>query len=104
MPAFWPQGKVKEKIEKSARISNADSCYFDCLGWTETELKVAINKGEVHFSKSKPRQQPCPEYIIEVENPVQKTVWLNVRSCDSTFAVLNVYGSEDLEKKMCECK
>lgn len=103
LPAFWPSGKVKEKIEHSQRISTADSCYYGCLGWTETELKLAINNGDVYFSKSKPRQKPCSEYIIEVENPTLKKAWLNIRSCDSTFAILDVYTTKELSQKFCEC-
>ena len=105
LPAFWPAGKVKEKIGKSTRISNADSCYYACLGWDETQLKAAIDDGDIHFNKSKPGQDPCWQYIIEVENPKLKTVWLNVQSCDSTFAISNVYAPDDMTKSACgECK
>lgn len=105
LPAFWPAGKVKEKIDHSKRISNADSCYFACLGWDEALLKAAVNDGDVYFSKSKPRQKPCSQYVIEVENPKLKTVWLNIQSCDSTFAISNVYAPEDMTTDLCgECK
>lgn len=103
LPAFWPSGKVKEKIDNSTRISNADSCYYNCLGWTEAELKTAINEGSVHFRKSKPREQPCSRYIIEVEDKAQQPVWLNIRSCDSTFAVTDAYRNEELTTKACNC-
>lgn len=104
LPAFWPSGKVKEKIDQSTRISNADSCYYACLGWTEEELKAAINDGSVHFRKSKPREQPCSQYIIEVEDKSKQAVWLDIQSCDSTFAISEVYANEGLDKKMCGCK
>jgi hypothetical protein len=104
LPAFWPEGKVIEKINKSNRISDADSCYYGCLGWDETQLKAAINEGDVYFSKSKPRNKPCSEYIIEVENPLLKTVRLNISSCDSTFAVLGVFSADDAQRNLCECK
>lgn len=104
LPAFWPSGKVKEKIEQSTRISNADSCYYSCLGWNEAQLKAAIMEGDVYFNKSKPRQRPCSEYVIEVENPNINTVWLNIQSCDSTFAILGVQEPQDNGRKFCECK
>jgi len=105
LPAFWPSGKVKEKIDHSKRISDADSCRFACLGWDEAQLKTAINDGDVYFSKSKPRQKPCSQYIIEVENPKLKTVWLNIQSCDSTYSILNVYAPEEMTKDICaECR
>lgn len=103
LPAFWPNGKVKEKIEHSTRISNNDSCYYQCLGWTEAELKKAIGEGDVHFRKSRPRHKPCAEYMIEVENPTLKTVFLNVSSCDSTFSILSVHA-DDAQRMVCECK
>lgn len=103
LPAFWPSGKVKEKIDASTRISDADSCYYACLGWTEAELKAAINDGDVYFSKSKPRLKPCSQYIIEVENPRLKTLWIDIQSCDSTFAVSAVHPAEDLTKNLCPC-
>lgn len=90
LPAFWPAGKVKEKIAHSKRISDADSCYYNALGWDETQLKAAIMAGDVHFRSSKPRQKPCSEYNIEVDNPKLRSVMLSIRSCDSTFSILNV--------------
>lgn len=103
LPAFWPAGKVKEKIEKSTRISDADECYYQCLGLNEAQLKASISQGEVHFRKSKPRQQPCSQYIIEAKDKADQTVWLDIQSCDSTFAVSNAYRDEDLKTKACNC-
>lgn len=103
LPAFWPSGKVKEKIEMSARASLEDSCQYTCLGWDESRLKDAIIEGDVHFRKSKPRNKPCPEYIIEVAHPKFEQIFLNISSCDSTFSVLDVYNDTEVKSSLCPC-
>jgi hypothetical protein len=104
LPAFWPEGRVLEKIQQSSRASESDSCFYACLGWNEEELKKALDKGSVYFSKSKPRTKPCPEYIIGVPHPTLGSVRLDIQSCDSTYAVLNVFEDSDTKKKICTCK
>lgn len=103
LPAFWPQGKVKEKIAHSTRANENDSCYYSCLGWDEVQLKSAINEGEVHFRKSDPRDEPCSKYMIEVQNPKLNKIFVRISSCDSTFSVVNVFA-DDAQKQLCECK
>ncbi len=103
LPAFWPEGRVLEKIKKSSRISESDSCFFTCLGWKEQELKDALDKGSVYFGKSRPRTKPCPEYHISVPNPAFGSVRLDIQSCDSTFAILNVFEDSDDKKQICNC-
>lgn len=103
LPAFWPSGKVKEKIIQSKRISEADSCYYKCLNWNEVELKAAIETGGVNFNKSKPRKTPCSEYRIDVIHPKLNEIMLNIQSCDSTFALLAVTDIKDFSKSHCNC-
>jgi hypothetical protein len=103
LPAFWPAGKVKEKIGKSMREDKSDSCYYSCLNWDEAELKKAVDEGEVYFSRSKPRTKPCPEYQIGVKNPTLGAVRVNIRSCDSSFTLLDVFEDAEEEKELCLC-
>lgn len=104
LPAFWPEGKVKEKIFKSQRATLADSCYYQCLGWDEAQLKKAVNEGDVHFRKSDPRDKPCSKYMIEVETPSLKNVFVRISSCDSTFTLLNVISTDDNKTSLCNCQ
>lgn len=104
LPAFWPAGKVKEKIQKSTRASEADSCYYRCLGWNEEELKKSLDDGKVYFSKSKPRIKPCPEYLIGLKNPTLGSVRVNIQSCDSTFTLRDVLDDSEEKKKLCDCR
>ncbi len=53
----------------------------------DTALISAILKhGDVNFSKSKPRQKPCAEYLV-----TSKTLDLYVIRCDSTATIDSVF-------------
>lgn len=47
-----------------------------------TKINTILNTGDVDFSKSKPRQKPCAEYLVTGE-----TINLYISRCDSTATI-----------------
>ncbi|GAL70790.1 hypothetical protein JCM19302_2512 [Jejuia pallidilutea] len=50
---------------------------------------MLLKSGDINFSKSTPRQEPCGIYIIE-NKLNEKDIEISVENCDSIVKILNV--------------
>jgi len=94
-PAFWPKGKVLERIQISKYQSSARSdSILRCLKLDTSFVDKNISHAEVYFSKSLPRKKPCPTYALRL-SPKSNCLIL-VESCDSTFQCVDVRNMDGL--------
>ncbi|NVK52084.1 MAG: DUF4258 domain-containing protein [Flavobacteriaceae bacterium] len=52
-------------------------------------INTILKNGDVHFSKSKPRIKPCPEYYITGKDSLQH-IHLYIQRCDSIATIQKV--------------
>ncbi|KAA5825575.1 hypothetical protein FPF71_06615 [Algibacter amylolyticus] len=88
--SYGPDSRVLKNINSknliySQNISEAlKSAEIDSFGIT-----YILKKGDINFSESTPRQEPCGVYTIDA-NYNKKDVSLVVQNCDSTATLQNL--------------
>ncbi len=83
--AYGPEARVLKNINsKPFKYSNAVLKEYDT-----TTVKSLIEKGDVNFSKSTPRQEPCGIYLIESKIE-DKEIEIVVENCDSLVKINNL--------------
>ena len=83
--AYGPEARVLKNINsKPFVLSNTLSDNIDSL-----EIEGLLKSGDINFSKSTPRQEPCGVYLIE-NTLHNKDVEISVENCDSLVRILNL--------------
>ena len=77
---YGPNCRVLKDI-RSKEISNEASIKIDSLA-----LQSILKKGNVLFSKSDTKSEPCRTYFIEKD-----TLELKIKNCDSTAVIQKVF-------------
>jgi hypothetical protein len=104
IPNFWPGGMVREKIvESTIETNNINTCYLNCLGTTDSSLRILIKRADVKMPPA--RRQPYPVYGITTLSSTGEKVRLWIESKDSTY---NIFKIEDLpgttKNHDCKCE
>ncbi|GAL90648.1 hypothetical protein [Jejuia pallidilutea] len=83
--AYGPEARVLKNINsKPFKYSNTILNVLD-----SANISVLLKSGDINFSKSTPRQEPCGIYIIE-NKLNEKDIEISVENCDSIVKILNV--------------
>jgi len=88
--SYGPESRVLKNINtKNILYSNAVKTLIDNRTIDSSTIKYILKKGDINFSKSNTRQEPCGLYAIEgLDNDNEIT--LTVENCDSIATVLNI--------------
>ncbi|MGJ8759307.1 MAG: DUF4258 domain-containing protein [Polaribacter sp.] len=73
--------RIKERLFTDDARSAMHKFDIDSL-----KINTILHTGDVNFGKSKPRQEPCPEYYITGTKDLEK-VSLLVKRCESTATI-----------------
>lgn len=88
--SYGPEARVLKNINtKNIVYSNLVESLIDNKTIDSSTIKHILKKGDINFSKSKTRQEPCGVYAIEGINN-DNDVTLTVENCDSIATVLNI--------------
>lgn len=83
--AYGPEARVLKNINsKNFEYSNAVLQQMDSI-----KINELLKTGDVIFSKSNPRQEPCGVYLIE-NTLNKKVVEISVENCDSLVKIINL--------------
>ncbi len=88
--SYGPDARVLKNINlKTLNYSQNISDLFENKIMDTVDIKYILKKGDINFSESNPRQEPCGVYIVEgMHNDYE--VSLTVENCDSTATILSL--------------
>lgn len=88
--SYGPEARVlKNIISKKLNYNNAIAIQFNDLLIDSSDVKYLLKTGDIDFSKSKTRKQPCSVYHIESDIH-KKPIALTVENCDSTATIIQL--------------
>ncbi|MEP3836973.1 MAG: hypothetical protein ABJM36_04970 [Algibacter sp.] len=88
--SYGPESRVLKNINsKNLIYSQNISDFLKSKTIDSIEIKYILKKGDINFSESSPRQEPCGVYIIDA-NYNDKDFSLIVENCDSTATLQNL--------------
>ncbi len=88
--SYGPEARVlknintKKIIFSSEALNNLNNKSLD-----STSIQTILKKGDINFSESEPRKEPCAKYVIEGELKNEQ-ILLTVENCDSTATVTHI--------------
>lgn len=87
--SYGPDARVLKNINlKTLNYSESISNLFENKIIDTSDIKYILKKGDINFSESNPRQEPCATYIVEGEFNDEDAI-LTVENCDSIATILN---------------
>lgn len=88
--SYGPESRVLKNINlKKIVYSQHISDLLNKEIVDSTDISYILEKGNINFSESNPRQEPCGIYVIEGEHSDNEAI-LTVENCDSVATVLNL--------------
>ena len=92
--SYGPEARVLKNINtKKIVYSGAILSQIENNKLDSTSINYILNKGDVNFSRSKTRQEPCGSYVVEsLIN--DEEIALTVENCDSIATVLNLIANK----------
>ncbi|MDG1730884.1 MAG: hypothetical protein P8K68_11470 [Algibacter sp.] len=90
--SYGPDARVLKNINtKTINYSENISQLFNNKIIDASDIKYILKKGDINFSKSNPRLEPCAVYVVEGKyNDEKKEATLIVENCDSIATILNL--------------
>ena len=87
--SYGPDSRVLKNINSKKLIYSQNiSSLLDNRTIDSADINYILKKGDINFSESNPRQEPCSIYAIEGTHN-NNEVTLTVENCDSIATVLN---------------
>lgn len=88
--SYGPESRVLKNINTKRIIySNLAESLVDNKTIDSSTIRYILKKGDINFSKSDTRQEPCGIYAIEgLDN--NKEITLTIENCDSIATILNI--------------
>ncbi|MFI1773809.1 hypothetical protein [Thalassobellus citreus] len=88
--SYGPDARVLKNIN-SKKIDFSDNVKSHLSNNTSdsTKINYVLKKGDINFSESKTRQEPCGIYIVE-GNYEEEEITLTVENCDSIATITNI--------------
>ncbi len=88
---YLPNARLLKTIRNNGySLSTNAEKQLNELALDTTDLNIVFQEGEVDFSNSEPRKDPCGYYTIKSQQTVEIPLILKVERCDESFEVLNV--------------
>lgn len=88
--SYGPEARVLKNINTKEIIYSDDiQLQINNKLIDSAEIRHILKKGNINFSESKTRHEPCAEYNIEGDYN-DKDIILTVENCDSIATVLNI--------------
>ncbi|WP_346883121.1 hypothetical protein [uncultured Algibacter sp.] len=88
--SYGLDARVLKNISSKKIIYNDDAAVYVKNNALDTSnIRRAIKKGDVNFSKSNTRQKPCGLYVIEA-NMNEKDIIFNITNCDSIATITSI--------------
>ena len=88
--SYGPDSRVLKNINSKKLIYSPDiSTFLENKTIDSAGIDYILKKGDINFSNSQPRQEPCSVYAVEGIHNNNK-VTLTVENCDSIATVLNL--------------
>lgn len=89
--SYGPEARVIKNINsKKILYSDIFQSEMSNQNLDSTVINYILKKGDIDFSKSNTRQEPCGIYSIEGTTLDNKEIVLSVENCDSIATLLNV--------------
>lgn len=82
--SYGPDARVLKNIRNKKLVYSNDNNKLDSI-----DLHYILNKGDINFSNSKPRQEPCGIYSV-VGTLNDKEIVLTIENCDSIATILHI--------------
>lgn len=81
---YGPEGRVLKNIRtKTLHFSPESQALLDTKVIDTSAISYILKKGDVDFSKSEPRKEPCGMYFISGESKDNKNYEFYIENCDS---------------------
>ena len=87
--SYGPDARVLKNINsKQIIFSDHVSSLLSNKTIDSSEIQTVLKKGDINFSESNTRQEPCGIYLVE-GNLNEKEITLTVENCDSIATIRN---------------
>jgi len=88
--SYGPDARVLKNIN-TKKIVYGDNVksYISSNKSDSTKINYVLKKGDINFSESKTRQEPCAIYIIEGDYK-EEELTLTIENCDSIATITNI--------------
>ncbi|WP_452220788.1 hypothetical protein [Lacinutrix salivirga] len=87
---YGPEARVLKNISTKKMVFSASTLSFINEERIDTtQLNYVIRKGDVNFSESDTRKEPCGVFKIEGELN-DKEAWLSIENCDSIATLQSI--------------
>jgi len=91
---YLPSARVLKKIRLDTRLFSEDALQsMTTMNLDSTDIATILENGEVNFSKSKPRAEPCKTFVIE-GSPKEKNITLIIEKCDTISTIEKIMITE----------
>ncbi|NJX15142.1 DUF4258 domain-containing protein [Tamlana crocina] len=88
--SYGPEARVLKNINTKKIIFSTEVLSgLSKHALDSTSIQTILKKGDINFSKSEPRKEPCAKYLIEGKLKNEQ-ILLTVENCDSTATVTNL--------------
>ncbi|WP_274476541.1 hypothetical protein [Mangrovimonas aestuarii] len=89
--SYGPESRVKKNIlTKTMMYSDSIKILIQNKSIDTVQLREALRTGDINFSESNTRKEPCGIYLIE-GSIKEETVKLTVENCDSIATVKRIF-------------
>lgn len=93
---YMPNARVLKTIRNNGyTLSENAENQLKALKLDTTDLNTLFLEGEVDFSKSDTRREPCGFYSIYSQGTAPIPITATLENCDEEFTVLSVLKSKD---------
>lgn len=89
--SYGAEARVLKNIHsKKIVYSTVASTYLLEKKLDSSVVHYILKKGDINFSESNPRKEPCGVYLIEGYNS-DNDISLTIENCDSVATILNIH-------------
>lgn len=88
---YGPNARVLKDLRIKKKIYTPDVLRSLAFFTLDTSaISVLFSEGNVDFSKSDTKKEPCKEYYINGEVSNRKQIAIRVKNCDSTATIIDL--------------
>lgn len=88
---YLPNDRVLKTLRsKPYSLSPKAKRFANTMAIDTTQINNLLKEGEVIFSKSEPRKEPCGLFYIEYQNDATGAFALEVDNCENELVITNI--------------